>query len=273
MRRLLLAVAVLLAMAPQAAAAPRWFEAEAPFADTSEGDASAAMAPDGTVIYARFADDGALEVRERPPGGPVGGVMRLAPVTVAPPSNSHLQVLTSPDGVALVFDAGAVRYASVRPPGGRWTDPNVAAPAGGQAALDPHGRLWLLSRAPDNDEALAIYKFRTDGAPIVTPVPFAGAQQLSPALSVPSPDAAHVAFLERASDGGAIGAPCTQLTKIREVDVPGAGAPGPVFTLDRFEAHGTVVQGGCALAAGQQAIGQVLLATDATGADTVAYTR
>jgi hypothetical protein len=273
MRRLLPTFVLFLVLAAPAGAAPRWFEAEPPFANPAEGDASAGMAPDGTVIYARFADDGALEVRERPAGGPVGGVTRLAPVTVKPPSNSHLQVLTSPDGVALVFDAGEVRYASVRAPGAQWTDPSPAAPAGGQAALDPHGRLWLLSRAPDRDDALAVYKFRTDEAPLVTPVPFSGAPQFSPALSVPTPDAAHVAFLERDTQEGEVGWPCTLLSKIREVDVPAAGAPGPVFTLDRFEAHGTVVEGGCALAEGEQAIGPVLIATDAAGADTVAYTR
>src|SRR5262245_56016832 len=71
MRHLLPALAVLLLLASPAAAAPRWLDAEPPFPDTSAGDASAAMAPDGTVIYARFSDYGALEVRERPPGGPV----------------------------------------------------------------------------------------------------------------------------------------------------------------------------------------------------------
>ena len=30
------------------------------------------MAPDGTIVCARFAPGGALEVRERPPGGPIG---------------------------------------------------------------------------------------------------------------------------------------------------------------------------------------------------------
>ncbi|WP_028066118.1 hypothetical protein [Solirubrobacter soli] len=273
MRHLLPAFALLLVLASPAAAEPRWFAADPPFgvADALQADASAAMAQDGTVIVARFAPDGALEVRERPPGGAYGPVIDLPRVSVAPPADSHLRVLTGPDGTAaLVFDVGNVRYASVRAPGQAWTSPAEAAPAGGDAALGPDGRLWLVSRAPDRDDALAVYRLGSrDSVPLLDP----GARETSPAITVPEADRAHVTFLERGSTPGAPGDPCTLLSKIREVDVSSRGVVGPVWSVALAQGEGEVAEGACAVETGDVLAVPIQLATDADGADTITYTR
>src|SRR3954452_22680900 len=125
MRLKLLGLAlVALAVTPAPAlGAPTWLDETAPFGDgpAQMQDADAAMAPDGTIVFARFAPGGALEGRERAPGGQVGDAVTIEPVTVNPQPFPNLQVLAAEDGTAAVlFDAGAVRYAALRPPGGRW---------------------------------------------------------------------------------------------------------------------------------------------------------
>src|SRR5689334_2133841 len=99
----LLALAATLALAGPAHAAPSWLGEEAPFGEgpALQADADAAMAPDGTVVAARFTpDDGDLEVVERPPGGPAGAPLTLPRVLAAPAAGENLQVLTGPDGTA-----------------------------------------------------------------------------------------------------------------------------------------------------------------------------
>jgi len=277
MRRLLpaLLVTVFLAAAGSADAAPRWLDAELPFGDAPAltGDASAAMAPDGTAVYARFAPDGALEVRERPPGGPVGPTISLQKVTVAPPPQSQLEVLTGADGsAALTFNVGGIRFASVRAAGGRWTDPSEAAPAGGQAALAPDGVLWIVARSPALDDTLSVYRFGPDGRTETTPLPATNARQLVGALTVPTAGEAHVAFLEQAAAPGE-GDRCVLRSKVRAVDVFANGTTGIAHTLDQVDADGTGTAENCAADSGSGILGSLLLSTDAVGADTVVYTR
>ena len=277
MRRLLpaLLVTVFLAAAGSADAAPRWLDAELPFGDAPAltGDASAAMAPDGTAVYARFAPDGALEVRERPPGGPVGPTISLQKVTVAPPPQSQLEVLTGADGsAALTFNVGGIRFASVRAAGGRWTDPSEAAPAGGQAALAPDGVLWIVARSPALDDTLSVYRFGPDGRTETTPLPATNARQLVGALTVPTAGEAHVAFLEQAAAPGE-GDRCVLRSKVRAVDVFANGTTGIAHTLDQVDAGGTGTAENCAADSGSGILGSLLLSTDAVGADTVVYTR
>src|SRR5829696_950432 len=162
-RSIVLGLLVLLTLASPATAAPRWLDAELPFgnAPALSDRAAAATAPDGTVIVARFAPDGALEVRERPPGGPFGPATTLPRVALGLQPFPRLQVLAGPDGTAAVlFDVGGVRFASLRPPGGDWTNPDPVSPAGagaGQAAVAPDGVLWVVARAPDDADHLAVY--------------------------------------------------------------------------------------------------------------------
>src|SRR3954453_8466811 len=107
MRLKLFGLALLgLAVTPAPAlGAPTWLDETAPFGDgpAQMQDADAAMAADGTIVFARLAPGGALEVRERPPGGPVGATVTIEPVTVDPQPFPNLQVLAGPDGTAAVL--------------------------------------------------------------------------------------------------------------------------------------------------------------------------
>jgi hypothetical protein len=161
----------------------------------------------------------------------------------------------------------------VRAPGQTWTAPAGAAPAGGDAALGPDGRLWLVSRSADREDAVAVYRFIPGGRPVVIPLLDDGARQTSPAITVPQADRAHVAFLERGSTPGADGQPCVLLSKVREADVSPQGVVGPVFGVERAEAAGVVAEGACAVETGAVLAVPLLLATDADGADTVIYRR
>src|SRR4051812_3617247 len=150
MRRLLLAALVLAApsvLAATAPAAPRWLEPAAPFGDVpaSQDEAGAAMAQDGRIVFARIAPGGALEIRERPPGGPVG-----PPVTLADAAGAErLHVVVGADGTAAVlFDEEDERYVALRPPGGAWADPEPVGPSTGAEAIAPDGELWRVAATP-----------------------------------------------------------------------------------------------------------------------------
>ncbi|MDA0161537.1 hypothetical protein OM076_14770 [Solirubrobacter ginsenosidimutans] len=279
MRRppLLLALAAVLVAASPAHAAPRWSGETLPFGDVParELDASAVLAPDGRAVFARFAPDGALEVRERPPGGPVGATITLPPVTVEPPARPNLQLLMGADGTAAVlFDAGGARYASMRAPGAYWTDPEPISPAGagpGQAAIGPDGALWVAAQSPEDATGLAVFRMTAGhaGTRASFPAPRAGARDLFPALVAPTAGSAHVIYVERGATEA--GAGCAVRTAVLAVDVPAQGANLPPRRLDAFDATGEGTPDICHLAAGQIIVGSPLLAADAAGADTAVY--
>jgi hypothetical protein len=109
-------------------AAPTWLDEFAPYGDVRaiQLNSDAAMAPDGTVIFAHMAFTIAL--------GPAGTIFQPFP---------NVQILTAEDGTAAVlFDLGSIRYASLRSPGGTWSSPAEFMPsrAGrGQAAMECSG--------------------------------------------------------------------------------------------------------------------------------------
>ena len=279
MRRppLFLALAAVLLTASPAHATPRWSGETLPFGDVParELDASAVLAPDGRAVFARFAPDGALEVRERPPGGAVGATITLPPVTVEPQPFPKLQLLMGADGTAAVlFDAGAVRYASMRAPGTYWTDPEPISPAGagpGQAAIGPDGALWVAAQSPENAAGLAVFRMTAGhrAARASFPAPRAGARDLFPALVAPTAGSAHVIYVERGAT--VAGAGCAVRTDALAVDVPAQGATLPPRRLDAFDATGEGTPDICHLAEGKVILGSPLLAADAAGADTAVY--
>src|SRR4051794_37861947 len=143
-----LALLALAASPAPALGAPAWLDETAPFGDVPalQLDADAAMAPDGTVVYARVEPGGALEVRERPPGGPVGPSVTIERVTVDPQPSPNVQVLAGRSGsAAVLFDAGAGRDAALRQANGRWGRPEpflLARAAPGPGAPAPGRGLW-----------------------------------------------------------------------------------------------------------------------------------
>jgi hypothetical protein len=254
--RLLLAAALVPLFAAPASAAPRWLEPERPFGDEPAGLASAAMAPDGTVIVARIAGDGELEVRERPPGGAFGAPVELGPLDRPP---TDLEVLTATDGsAAVVATGGDLRFASLRTASGRWTRPDEAFPTlgltePGPLALAPGAALWSVARGQAGDGGFAAYRLAGDGPATFTPLPRADdARHAFSALSVTPDGTVRVVFTELTGPV-ADGARCALRSQLRAVDVTATGELGPAQTLDAVEIAGAAPlcfsEGGASLAA------------------------
>jgi PKD domain len=269
----LLALVATLALIAPAQAAPSWLDEEAPFGagPALQFDADAAMAPDGTVVAVRFTpDDGDLEVSERPPGGPAGAPITLPRVLGAPRPGENLQVLTGPDGTAaVVFEAGNFRWASLRRPGGSWSDFEIVALRGATSTLAPDGALWTATRSPAhaNANALWVSHLTREGDFDVAelPVPPDGVVDQAPAIVAPTAGHAHVVFVEAQATN--VGEGCEKLSRIVAIDVAGAtaGEPRP---LDVFAATGEGVP--CELTRGAIALRPQLVTSD-DGSDTVAY--
>ena len=60
-------------------ASATWLDDALPFGNvpSRQADARVVMAPDGTIVFARLAPDGALEVREGAPGEPIGATITI----------------------------------------------------------------------------------------------------------------------------------------------------------------------------------------------------
>jgi len=266
-----LALAATPALAAPAQAAPGWLDTTPPFGDTParQDEAGAVMAQNGRIVFARITPGGALEVRERPPGGPVG-----APVAIAGAAGAeHLRALNGLDGTtALLFDLEDERYASLQAPGGGpWTPPaplGPSSPASGAEGVAPDGELWRVAEAPGEPGRLAVYRSRS-AAPTLFPPPAVGAADGEPALALFGAGGAHVVFVEQGAQAQA-GA-CTAKTVVRTVDLPGAGAVPPSVVLDSFTATGTGTATACALDDGQLVSDTPLLTTNPVGADTAVY--
>src|SRR3954468_23555169 len=233
----LLALLAALALAAPAHAASRWLEEQAPFGEAPalQFEAGTSMAPDGTVVAARLTPAGDVEVSERPPGGPFGAPVTVPRVLGIPRPGQDLQVLAGRDGTAAVlFDAGNLRWASVRRPGGAWSDPDVVALPGGVAMLAPDGELWSATRSPAHAEALWVTRLPGGDIDVVElPLPPQGWKDQAPALAVPSSGRAHVVFIE----GRVNEQDCTREAKILAVDVTRTEA-APLTALDGFTADG-----------------------------------
>ena len=271
-----LALVLAAGAAGSAHAAPTWLDETGPFGDVPSrpGDARAAMAPDGTIVLARFSPAGALEVRERAPGGPLGATITIPPVAVDPQPFPNLQVLVGANGTAAVLtDVGNIRYAAMRAPGGRWTDLEVIGLSGagpGQAAIAPSGVLWIVGRVPDDVGGLAVVRMAPGAAIGVTrlPAPPPGAQHLARALTVAPTGGAHALYIEQRVTRE--GEDCARTTAVIEVDVSGAGAVAVPTVLDAFTTTGRGPAPVCPAEVGEVLL-DPLLATDEAGADTVVY--
>ncbi len=267
----LLALVATLAVTAPAQAAPSWLDEEAPFGEgpALQFDADAAMAPDGTVVAARFTpDDGDLEVSERPPGGPAGPPITLPRVLGVPRPGENLQVLTGPDGTAaVVFEAGNFRWASVRRPGGRWSDFEIVALRGAASTLAPDGVLWTATRSPANANALWVTHLTNQGDVEVAelPVPPAPFTDQAPAIVAPTAGHAHLVFVEAGRTDAGEG--CEKVSRIVAIDVAGTTAGGP-RPLDVFAATGEGDP--CELTRGAITLRPQLVTGD-DGSDTVAY--
>ncbi len=273
MLRIALAAAAALALAAPAHAAPGWLAEEAPFGDAPslQFGAAASMAPDGTVVAARFTpDDEDVEVSERPPGGPAGAPITLPHVVGFPLHGENLQVLTGADGTAAVlFDVNAnLRFASVRRPGGRWSDPDVVALRDGTATLGPDGELWAATRSPAHPGALWVTHVEDGELNVIElPLPPQGWSDQAPVIAVSRAGHAHVVFIEAKVDDGDE-QHCTKESRILALDTDRVAA-GPVTTLDAFAAAGAGRP--CQLTDGAMPLRPQLVA-GGDGSDTVAYT-
>ena len=265
------AVLVTLALAAPAHAAPGWLPEEAPFGDAPalQFEADASMAPDGTVVAARVAPDtGDILVTERPPGGPTGKPFPLPRVLGGPQPGEHPEVVTGPDGTAAVlFDAGNLRWASVRRPGGDWNDFDVVALRDGVATLGPDGTLWTATRSPANQNALWVVNRDRNGLVDVAevPAPPQGWVDQAPAIVAPTAGHAHVVYIQARTTTNDDG--CEKTERLLSIDVAGT-TPGDPKLLDVFTATGEGQP--CQLTRGAIAL-RPQLATSDDGSDTLAY--
>jgi hypothetical protein len=268
-----LAVLAAIALTAPAARAGTWLEPQRPFGDAPSrpDEAGVAMGPDGTIVVARLAPDGDVEVRERPPGGPVGETATLEPVG-DPPRGFPLQVVVGEYGTAAVlFDAGPERYAALRPPGGRWGRPQEVGPSGPRpAVVAPDGALWTVGEDADDDEALAVTRLAPGGGtdPIPLPDPPEGGRDVSPMITVPSAGEAHVTF-QRVIVEAQAGA-CRRIAVNFTVDVPAHGDPSVPQPLATTRAAGDGPADDCIPRDGL-ILQAPKLATDDDGADTAVY--
>src|SRR4051794_38998932 len=253
-----LALLASLALAAPAQAAS-WLDPTLPFGDAParSGDAGMAMAPDGTIVAARFSPDEALEVRERPPGGPFGATITLPHALIDPRPEPHMQVLMGANGTAaILFDAGTVRYATLRPPGGTWTRPQVLAPEGtDEAGIGQDGAVWAAGDDPEAAGGLALFRLAAGGHPERRPLPPppGGADDREPSPAPPHSGGAYVAHLQRA----AARRPLPDRLRVGEETLATAVATGPAPQ-------------NCHIDAGEL-LGPPQLAADSDGALTVAY--
>jgi hypothetical protein len=255
-------------------AAPTWLDEFAPYGDMRaiQLNSDAAMAPDGTVIFAHMAFTSAIEVRERPPGGPVGPAITLGPVGTIFQPFPNVQILTAKDGTAAVlFDLGSIRYASVRRPGATWSSPAEFMPsrAGrGQAALAPDGVLWAVSRTAPTDTSLSV--FQLPRKPLIGLPKPDGATDSFPVLTAPRPGVVHIAYVEQRA-GNEPDGDCFLQGAVRAVDLSAEYGVGSARTLDEFLATGTPGDSGCQLNHGDAFFPPMHLATDEAGADTAVH--
>jgi hypothetical protein len=260
-----------LALAAPAHAAPGWLDEEAPFGDAPalQFEADVSMAPDGTVVAARVAPEtGDILVTERPPGGPTGAPFPLERVLGAPQPEEHPEVLTGPDGTAAVlFEAGNFRWASVRRPGGRWSDFEIVALRGGVATLAPDGALWAATRSPANQSALWVTHLTREGDLDVAelPAPPQGFVDQAPAIVAPAAGHAHVVFVEARVTN--VGDGCEKVSRIVASDIADTTASEPKL-LDVFAATGETQP--CEPTRGAIALPPGIVTSD-DGSDTVAY--
>src|SRR3954451_6264760 len=155
MLRILLVGLAFFVLPGTALAAPAWLEPSLPFGDVPalQDQAGAVMAQDGRIVFARITPGGALEVRERPAGGPVGPTIPIAGEA------AHLRVLVGADGTAAVlFDEDDERYASLRAPDGTWSVAEPVGPRDADEAIAPDGSLWRVGSAPGASDRLAVYQ-------------------------------------------------------------------------------------------------------------------
>ena len=174
----------------------------------------------------------------------------------------------------MLFDAGAVRYASMRAPGAYWTEPEPigpAAPGRGRPRSGLTARCGGRAVAPEDAAVLAVFRMTAGHAAARAsfPAPRAGARDLFPALVAPAAGSAHVIYVERGATQA--GAGCAVRTAVLAVDVPAQGATLPSRRLDAFDATGEGTPDICHLAEGRVILGSPLLAADAAGADTAVY--
>jgi len=265
------AVLATLALAAPAHAAPGWLDEEAPFGDAPalQFEADVSMAPDGTVVAARVAPEtGDILVTERPPGGPTGAPFPLERVLGTPQPEEHPEVLTGPDGTAAVlFEAGSFRWASVRRPGGNWSDFEIVALRGGVATLAPDGVLWAATRSPANQNALWVTHLTRAGDLEVAelPAPPQGFVDQAPAIVAPAAGRAHIAFVEARVTN--VGDGCEKVSRIVASDIADTTASEPKL-LDVFAATGDTQP--CEPTRGAIALRPAIVTSD-DGSDTLAY--
>lgn len=265
----LAALALTLAGAGSAAAAPAWLPSEKPFGDTESELATATMSPDGTVTDARLLPLGGgqytLETRTRPPGG----VFATAQTIDTLVNGFEPALLSGPDGtVAVVYLKGVEAWASTRPPGGAFGPPRLLAPGTPwpeRLALDGAGRVWFLHEGPGLSSVVASV-LGPSGPATHIPVETApaGAEVRFPSVSVSPAGQVRAAYqvFTKASPPG-----CQQITELREAD-GGIGGFAPSSQLATAVASGFGPT--CELVSGS-AMASSRIASTSDGATAVVY--
>ena len=214
LRTLVPTVGAALAFAAPAQAAPTWLDPEAPFGDapTLDRDAGAAMAPDGTIVVARFAPSGDA----RGPRAPAGWAGRRdgddpagrprAPAAAEPGGadrrGRHGRRAVR-RGQRPLRVAARARRAVARAGRAR------ARPAGSRIGGDRSRRRALDRRRglPARRAGCSCNRLSAGGTVRSTPLPAppAGAEDLNGVIAAPKAGGVRVAYLRRRYHRGAAG--------------------------------------------------------------------
>lgn len=267
-----LALVALACACGSAVAAPAWLAPEGPFGESEGQSATATMSPDGTVTAAQLrptaGNEGALEVRTRPPGGAFGATETIdAPVSsfVAP-----LLVAGREGSVAVLYGrvSGGV-WASIRPAGGSFGAPRLLA-AGGSVSpstvvLDA-GRLWFVYGTGTTFAASTLGPTGSATGSTIDTAP-AGYTPMQASLGLSTDGQLRVAYafgtMANLSEPN-----CSQKSVLREADGGAFGFAAPA-TLATVEANGPPITP-CSLVGGET-MAAPHLATTSDGATTVIY--
>jgi hypothetical protein len=258
--------------AAPAVAAPTWLAEQKAIVDSEASDASAVMAPDGTVALSRVkTNPKTIQVQTRNPGGVLSAVQDLDSGAV-----SNLSLVAGPDGTfAAKWARDGKRWASIRRPGGTFsTPPREISPEASnlgadQIGLDGQGRLWLVYQSDASGSPLIAATLPADGSAASFPfyTESGGDDVTAFSMGVAEGGTVRIVYALRRDTNG--GGACATVTSVRGSDATSAGVTDAGVLASRT-ATGTFNNPTCTLTGGSS-LSDPHVAVSAGGDATAAF--